>query len=70
MTEPISETPDYESMITELKNIAKQLDDPSTTVEDAVQLHRRGMELIARCEDFLTKAEMTITEVRKSEPSA
>ncbi|MDO5845248.1 MAG: exodeoxyribonuclease VII small subunit [Methanocorpusculum sp.] len=54
----------YEEMIAELKEIAKQLDDPNTLVEDAVKLHKRGMELIAKCEDFLQKAELTITELK------
>ena len=53
----------YEEMIAELRDIAKKLDDPSTPVEDAVRLHTRGMELVARCEEFLAKAELTITEV-------
>lgn len=53
----------YEEMIAELKEIAKQLDNPQTLVEDAVKLHKRGMELIAKCEDFLQKAELTITEL-------
>ncbi|MDO5846430.1 MAG: exodeoxyribonuclease VII small subunit [Methanocorpusculum sp.] len=62
MTE--SEEPNYEEMIAELRDIAKRLDDPQTSVEDAVSLHKRGMELIAKCEAFLAKAELTITEVR------
>lgn len=53
----------YEEMIAELRDIAKKLDDPSTPVEDAVRLHTRGMELVARCEEFLAKAELTITDV-------
>ncbi len=53
----------YESMIAELREIARKLDEPNTTVEDAVKLHARGMELITKCEAFLAKAELTITEV-------
>lgn len=68
MTETDTE-PNYEAMITELREIARKLDDPQTSVEDAVNLHKRGMELIAKCEAFLAKAELTITEVR-GEPSA
>lgn len=64
-TQEIESTkPDYESMVTELREIARKLDDPNTSVEDAVNLHSRGMELIAKCEAFLAKAELTITEVR------
>ena len=55
--------PTYEEMITELREIAKQLDDPNTPIEDAVKLHQRGMALIQKCETFLQKAELTITEV-------
>ena len=55
--------PTYEEMIAELREIAKQLDDPNTPIEEAVNLHQRGMALIQKCETFLQKAELTITEV-------
>lgn len=51
-------------MIAELKAIAKQLDDPETPIEEAVRLHQRGFALIRSCEEFLQKAELTITEVQ------
>jgi len=59
----------YEEMVIELREIAKKLDDSATSVEDAVKLHARGMELIARCEAFLDKAELTITEVSIQKPA-
>ena len=62
--------PNYEEMITELRDIARKLDDANTSVEDAVKLHARGMDLIAKCEAFLAKAELTITEVHKTQESA
>ncbi len=58
----------YEERITELREIAKKLDDSTTSVEDAVKLHARGMDLVARCEAFLAKAELTITEVSQENP--
>ncbi len=61
--------PTYEEMITELREVARKLDNPTTSVEDAVKLHARGMELIKNCEAFLEKAELTITEVHHSEQS-
>ena len=66
MTE-IPENQTYESMITELRTIAKQLDDPETSIEEAVKLHQRGLVLIQRCEEFLQKAELTITEIPAQE---
>ena len=62
--------PNYEEMITELRDIARKLDDANTSVEDAVKLHARGMALIAKCEAFPAKAELTITEVHKTQESA
>lgn len=56
----------YEQMMNELKEIARKLDDTNTSVEDAVKLHTRGMELIKKCEEFLDKAELTINEVHHS----
>ncbi|HJJ44044.1 MAG TPA: exodeoxyribonuclease VII small subunit [Methanocorpusculum sp.] len=61
--------PTYEDMIAELREIAKQLDDPNTAIEDAVKLHQRGMALIQKCETFLQKAELTITEVPQQSDS-
>jgi exodeoxyribonuclease VII small subunit len=57
----------YESMITEVKTIAKQLDNPETPIEEVVRLHQRGLALIRSCEEFLQKAELTITEVQPEE---
>lgn len=68
MTEDTKTELSYEEMIIELKQIAKQLDNPNTSVEEAVVLHKRGMELIKICEEILEKAELTITEVTR-EPS-
>lgn len=66
MTEPLNpET--YESMIAELREIAKKLDNPETSIEEAVKLHQRGVFLIQNCEEFLHKAELTITEVAPKE---
>ena len=67
MTETEEKELSYEEMITELKEIAKKLDNPDTNVEDAVKLHKRGMELIAKCEEFLSNAELTITELHPQE---
>ncbi|MDU9376028.1 Exodeoxyribonuclease 7 small subunit [Methanocorpusculaceae archaeon Sp1] len=66
MTE-IPQNQTYESMIAELKAIAKQLDNPETSIEDAVSLHQRGLALIQKCEEFLQKAELSITEVQPEE---
>ena len=67
MTEIEANEPNYEEMITELREIARKLDNPNTSVEDAVKLHTRGMELISKCEAFLAKAELTITEVHSEQ---
>ena len=64
--ETAEELLNYEDMIAELREIARKLDDPATPVEEAVKLHTRGMELIEKCEMFLEKAELTITEVTQS----
>jgi Exonuclease VII small subunit len=67
MTENTKTELTYEEMMTELKQIAKQLDNPNTSVEEAVVLHKRGMELIKICEEILQKAELTITEVTREQ---
>ncbi|HJJ48344.1 MAG TPA: exodeoxyribonuclease VII small subunit [Methanocorpusculum sp.] len=67
MTEDTKQELTYEEMINELKQIAKQLDNSNTSVEEAVVLHKRGMELIKICEEILQKAELTITEVTRGQ---
>ncbi|MDR0439156.1 MAG: exodeoxyribonuclease VII small subunit [Methanocalculaceae archaeon] len=66
MTE-IAKVQTYELMISELKEIAKQLDDPETPLEEMMRLHQRGLALIRSCEEFLQKAELTITEIQLEE---
>jgi len=63
MTQETEKNPKYEDMLAELKEIAHKLDEPETTIEEAVSLHKRGLELIKLCEEILEKAELTITEI-------
>jgi exodeoxyribonuclease VII small subunit len=60
----IAKAQTYELMIAELKAIAKQLDDSETPLEEMICLHQRGLALIRSCEEFLQKAELTITETQ------
>jgi len=54
-------------MIADLKVIEKQLDNPETPIEEVVRLYQQGRALIRKCEEFLQKAELTITEIQPEE---
>ncbi|RQD82366.1 MAG: exodeoxyribonuclease VII small subunit [Methanocalculus sp. MSAO_Arc2] len=56
-------TETYEEMVTRLRDIARKLEDPDTPLEESIRLYKDGIELINRCEDFLTKAELKILEL-------
>ncbi|MCP1662069.1 MAG: exodeoxyribonuclease VII small subunit [Methanocalculus sp. MSAO_Arc1] len=56
-------TETYEEMVTRLREIVRMLENPDTPLDESVRLYKDGIELIKKCEDFLTKAELRILEI-------
>jgi len=56
-------TETYEEMITRLRDITRKLEDPDTPLDESVRLYKDGIELIKKCEDYLTQAELRILEI-------
>jgi len=56
-------TETYEEMVTRLREITRRLEDPDTPLDESVRLYKSGIELIKKCEDYLTQAELRILEI-------
>ncbi len=56
-------TETYEEMVTRLREIARKLEDPDTPLDESVRLYKDGIDLIKRCEQYLTQAELRILEI-------
>ncbi len=56
-------TETYEEMVTKLRDITRRLEDPDTPLDESVRLYKDGIELIKKCEDYLTQAELRILEI-------
>ncbi|GAA5261898.1 exodeoxyribonuclease VII small subunit [Methanocalculus sp.] len=56
-------TETYEEMVTRLRDITRRLEDPDTPLDESVRLYKDGIELIKKCEDYLTQAELRILEI-------
>ena len=58
--------PTLEEAIARLEQIAEKLEDPETSLDDAVRLYEEGLALYKRCAAQVDAAEMRITELGKA----
>ncbi|MBR1368633.1 exonuclease VII small subunit [Methanocalculus chunghsingensis] len=56
-------TETYEEMVKRLREIARKLEDPDTPLDESIRLYKDGIDLINRCESFLSQAELRILEI-------
>lgn len=56
-------TKTYEELVTELRDVVRQLEDDRTGLDECIQLYERGAILVRLCEELLTTAEMKISEL-------
>ena len=57
-------TKTYEELVTELRDVVRQLEDDGTGLDDCIRLYERGAVLVRQCEELLTTAELKIGEAR------
>jgi len=57
----------YKDMVAELESILERLETDGIDLDEAIALHKKGQELAASIEDYLKKAENTITKQIGSE---
>ncbi len=58
---------DFESNLTELENIVKQLEDGDCSLEDSIELFEQGMKLSRDCAKQLETAKQKITLLTAAE---
>jgi exodeoxyribonuclease VII small subunit len=58
----------FEDLMTELREIVRQIEDSETTLDRSIDLYERGAILVKECERLLAEAELKITEVTKCPP--
>ena len=58
----------FEDLMTELREIVRQIEDSETTLDRSIELYERGAILVKECERLLAEAELKITEVTKRPP--
>jgi exodeoxyribonuclease VII small subunit len=58
----------FERGLSELENIVDQMQDDSTSLEDAMQLFEKGTKIINFCNNELTKAEAKLQELTQDLP--
>jgi len=51
----------FEQAIAKLESVSKQLEDPSTSLDNAILAFEEGISLIRFCKDTLSKAEARIS---------
>jgi exodeoxyribonuclease VII small subunit len=66
MAEPSKNaTPDFETNLTRLDSIVRELEQPDLPLEKALQLYEEGMQLSATCQKQLEQAEGRVEILRK-----
>lgn len=57
----------FEQAIAKLESVSKQLEDPSTSLDNAILAFEEGISLIRFCKDTLSKAEARISVLTDEE---
>lgn len=62
-TSPQNATPSFEDLYTELETTIEKLEGGNLTLDEALTLYERGMELAKQCGTMLDRAELRIQEL-------
>ncbi|MCE4956087.1 exodeoxyribonuclease VII small subunit [Macrococcoides caseolyticum] len=57
---------DFETMMTELESIVKQLDNEEVSLEKSIELYEVGVKLSKACQDKLKEAEQKIAKLQEA----
>ncbi len=61
--------PGFEAAYQELQQVVDRLDEGGFSIEEAVRLFERGVELANRCEAYIDRAELRVTRLLPGEVS-
>ena len=56
-------TKKFEELLSDLREIVREMEDPDTGLDESIALYERGAALVKQCEEVLTNAELKITEL-------
>lgn len=56
----------FEEALNRLEEIAEQMEDNETGLENSVKLYKEGVELSVYCSEILNKAEQQVMELKES----
>tara|TARA_B100000686_G_scaffold199935_1_gene206824 strand:+ start:16998 stop:17252 length:255 start_codon:yes stop_codon:yes gene_type:complete len=56
----------FEQTFENLQKSVEQLEKGDLSLKDATDLYKKGMELVALCNDILTKTELKISEIKNT----
>lgn len=59
----------FESMLKELENVVKQLENKDINLDDAVKQYQKGIALAKSCYDMLQQAEQVLVKVSERDSS-
>lgn len=54
----------YQEMHARLDEVLTQIQSPQTSVDDALKLHKEGVELVAGLEKYIAEAELAISKIK------
>ena len=57
----------YEDLVTKLNDSIKSLESGNLSLDQSIELYKQCMQMIAKCNDYLDKAEIVIKDI--SNPS-
>jgi len=57
----------FEELMTELREIVRQIEDSETTLDRSIELYEGGAVLVKECERLLSEAELKISDVTKGQ---
>jgi exodeoxyribonuclease VII small subunit len=60
--------PSYADLNRELESILGELQDPSTDIDQALTLYKRGQEVIKQLEDYLNRSKNSIKSISLNSP--
>ena len=57
----------FEEGINSLENIVKKLESPDTGLDESIEIYKKGMDILNKCNKKLEEAELQIVKLTKSE---
>ena len=70
MTNKSESTPDFETTLTELEKLVKNLEEGEQSLDESLSGFKRGVELTRECQSMLDTAQQTVDQLMDPEDEA